>query len=455
MGAGSLSGMIVAIMQLQTGISMPSALMPQATPSGARTAWWYQPQPWWGGPPPKQEKEKPIVERAVVIPEPNSNSLLVRGPKAEVAKAVALIKRLDAGGNPQWTANGMPVIATADYDECAFSVPDGAGGAIIMSYYGAVNRIAADRTLPWGPANNPVVYSTSGSSWGPKLMSDGQGGAILTWIENVDTAVQRVDNNGNLLWNGGNPVLLTTTGASECPRIISDGAGGAIIMWTDNRNMPDQIYAQRVNSNGATQWTANGIQVTDADIKGYSHGLASDAAGGAFVTWFDSNDDNLYAQRINSNGNHVWAAAAQLTTTGDYDDTSDPPRKTVEDGSGGFVTVWVNDSYKIMAQRVSGNGNVQWTANGVVLSNAAGSKECSRIEGNGHGGSVAIWRDNRNSAITGQDIYMQGVDLHGNLGNPQAPAATVPTLNEWGIIILSLLMAGAALWTMRRREVAG
>ena len=286
-------------------------------------------------------------------------------------------------------------------------------------------------------------------------MSDGQGGAILTWIENVDTAVQRVDNNGNLLWNGGNPVLLTTTGASECPRIISDGAGGAIIMWTDNRNMPDQIYAQRVNSNGATQWTANGIQVTDADIKGYSHGFASDAAGGAFVTWFDSNDDNLYAQRINSNGNHVWAAAAQLTTTGDYDDTSDPPRKTVGDGSGGFVTVWVNDSYKIMAQRVSGNGNVQWTANGVVLSNAAGSKECSRIEGNGHGGSVAIWRDNRNSAITGQDIYMQGVDLHGNLGNPQAPAATVPTLNEWGIIILSLLMAGAALWTMRRREVAG
>jgi len=144
-----------------------------------------------------------------------------------------------------------------------------------------------------------------------------------------------------------------------------------------------------------------------------------------------------------------------LTTTGDYDDTSYPPRKTVEDGNSGFITVWVNDSYEIMAQRVNANGAAQWTANGVVLSNVAGSKGCSRIEGNGQGGSVAIWGDNRNSAITGQDIYMQGVDLHGNLGNPQAPAATVPTLNEWGIIILSLLMAGAALWTIKRREVAG
>ncbi len=52
-------------------------------------------RPWWEQPP---KRDKPVVERAVVIPESNSNSLLVRGPKAEVAKAVALIKRLDAGG---------------------------------------------------------------------------------------------------------------------------------------------------------------------------------------------------------------------------------------------------------------------------------------------------------------------------------------------------------------------
>ncbi len=59
----------------------------------------YRPQPWWGQPPERdKDRDKPIVERAVVVPEPNSNSLLVRGPKAEVANAVALIKRLDAGG---------------------------------------------------------------------------------------------------------------------------------------------------------------------------------------------------------------------------------------------------------------------------------------------------------------------------------------------------------------------
>ena len=343
-------------------------------------------------------------------------------------------QRLDASGAPQWAANGVPVIATTDWDECGWLVSDGVGGAIVMSYEGALNRVAS-AGFALGDVADPLWYSTSGNSWAPKLMADGAGGAFLTWVEDVDIAVQRVYPDGTLPWNSGDPVLLTNTGSGYCPRIISDGSGGVIIMWQDYRDLgaDPQIYAQRVDGSGTPQWAANGIQVTAADTYVYEHGLASDGAGGAFVTWFDTSDDNLYARRVSNNGTLLWASAAQLTTAGNFSDVSDAPRKTVEDGSGGFITVWLNGINEIRAQRVDGSGTALWSAGGELLSDVAFPKQCPRIEGNGQGGAVAIWADGRNDATTGQDIYMQGVDAGGSLGDPGfvEPPATYIATGTW------------------------
>jgi hypothetical protein len=32
--------------------------------------------------------------------------------------------------------------------------------------------------------------------------------------------------------------------------------------------------------------------------------------------------------------------------------------------------------------------------------------------------------------------------------------ASVPTMNEWGMIIMSLLIAGSAIWMIQRRQIA-
>lgn len=329
-------------------------------------------------------------------------------------------QRIDAGGNPLWTANGVPVIATTEGEGCGWLVSDGTGGAIIMNKNSSVNRIDGSGMLPWGAADDPIFYSTIGILYGPKLLPDGSGGAILFWCEGDDIAVQRVDNDGNLLWNSGDPVLLTNTGEGKCPQVVSDGSGGAIVMWMDERNTAGewQLYGQRINGNGVAQWTANGVQITSVNTFDYDSGFASDGEGGAFVTWIDETDFNVYARRIDSNGSLLWSAPVQLTTTGDFEDTSDAPRKTVEDGSGGFITVWKNDSEEILAQRVDKDGTALWTDNGVVLCNALGERSCPRIVGNGKGGSVAVWWDGRDSATTGNDIYIQGITEDGELGKP-------------------------------------
>ena len=49
------------------------------------------------------------------------------------------------------------------------------------------------------------------------------------------------------------------------PEIVSDGSGGAIIVWQDYRSGSNlDIYAQRVNSSGISQWGVNGICICNA-----------------------------------------------------------------------------------------------------------------------------------------------------------------------------------------------
>jgi len=340
-------------------------------------------------------------------------------------------QRLDVDGNSLWGTGGVHVFHQPSNWVCTWVVTDGSGGAIAMSKDGGVNRITPGGSLAWGDVDHPVLYSTSGNSWGPKLIADGAGGAFLAWIEDVDLAVQRVDHDGDLLWNSGNPVLLTSSGRASCPRIIADGEGGAILVWYEwgggmDWEHPYRARAQRIDGDGNPQWASGGKQVTPTgvDIHQESHGVASDGAGGAFVMWTDRDDDNVYAQRIRATGSLSWASPVQLTTDDDSSNYSHSPRKIAEDGEGGFICVWgTNSTNEVRAQRVDQAGNILWASAGLLLCDAPETRECPRIEGTGYGGAVAFWADTRNTATTGQDIYMQGIGTDGELGTPTFPDA--------------------------------
>jgi len=72
---------------------------------------------------------------------------------------------------------------------------------------------------------------------------------------------------------------------------------------------------------------------------------------------------------------------------------------------------------------VDQDGDTLWASAGLLLCDAPETRECPRIEGTGYGGAVAFWADNRNTATTAQDIYMQGIGAEGELGTPTFPDA--------------------------------
>ena len=102
--------------------------------------------------------------------------------------------------------------------------------------------------------------------------------------------------------------LCTAAGNQQAPKIISDGAGGAIVTWADDRNGSNtDIYAQHVLASGAVDpaWPTDGRAVCSAANEQWYPTIVSNDTGGAIVTWEDfrsGTNRDIYAQRVQADG---------------------------------------------------------------------------------------------------------------------------------------------------------
>ncbi len=57
-------------------------------------------------------------------------------------------------------------------------------------------------------------------------------------------------------WIDNGVAMCTENGEQLNVASASDGAGGAFIAWSDRRAASGEVYAQRINSSGAALWAA-------------------------------------------------------------------------------------------------------------------------------------------------------------------------------------------------------
>ncbi|WP_239189923.1 hypothetical protein [Candidatus Nitrotoga sp. HW29] len=212
-----------------------------------------------------------------------------------------------------------------------------------------------------------------------------------------------------------NNAISTTPDYQSHPTLISDGSGGAIITWQDARSGTNDIYVQRINASGVVQWAVDGVKISTGVSYGSNPTLISDGSGGAIITWYDGRSGaswDIYAQRINASGVVQWLADGVAISTAS-DDQSNPT--ITSDGSGGAIIAWQDfrsgTNQDIYAQRISSSGVVQWTANGVAISTAVNYQFDQTMISDGSGGAIITWQDFRSD--TNQDIYAQRVGANG------------------------------------------
>ncbi len=152
---------------------------------------------------------------------------------------------------------------------------------------------------------------------------------------------QRLDANGNKLWGANGKSVVNVASVQTDPRIISDGIGGAIITWVDHRNNQVDIYAQRFDiSDDPSSDLGSAIVISDEDpvTIELSPSIVTDGDGGAFIAW--SENDGVGAININIRRINPSSAASFAITqvaTGDY-----PPYFVglVSDGNNGVILTY-------------------------------------------------------------------------------------------------------------------
>lgn len=269
-----------------------------------------------------------------------------------------------------------------------------------------------------------------------ECVSDMNYGAIVVWEDDrsgpYDLYAQRVDSSGTLLWTPGGEPVCVGFGYKEAIAICSDEAGGAIVAWQDYRHAtgPD-IYAQRIDSNGNCLWQAEGVPVCTVVDQQRSIVAVPDGTNGAIIIWADWRDPDpisysfIYAQRVNSDGVIQWQ------NNGVSIDTS-PSQCTrpaaIKGSNGSAYIVWERDTAgtypsDLYFQHIDSLGNSLLVIDGKCLFRDSLPQYFPKIVWSNDNAIIIAWVDYRNWQTTGQDIYALRIDT---LGNPFWDSTGVP-----------------------------
>jgi hypothetical protein len=221
---------------------------------------------------------------------------------------------------PGWAPDGIGVSIFPRDQSPAALVPDGEGGVLVFwddtraLQTGGSREVYAQRRTsegliaPGWPEGGLRLFEIpgqqsaaqgAGTADGPVAISDGNGGAIIRWLDFRNDPAQnlaelyalRVTGDGSIAagWPADGFPVQTGPGGTGVARIITDGAGGAIIVWTNARTGLSEIYGLRIHGDGtiASGWNVNGNLLCEAPNHQFDPWPVPDGAGGVYVAFGD------------------------------------------------------------------------------------------------------------------------------------------------------------------------
>lgn len=261
----------------------------------------------------------------------------------------------------------------------------------------------------------------------PEITSDGSGGAIFVWLDEVNKGnlyAQRLDGRGNPLWGWGGKKVCSINkkptkppfggvGGPRFPQVAWNNTGGAIIAWADTRESSEDAfvwntYAQRLDPQGRALWAEGGVDVSRFDVIG----MTADGYGGAILLFYKRPEMAVYVQRVGRDGSCLWGAQGKQICNEAH------AIKAIIDGAGGVVAVWEDSrgpDTDIYGQRLSADGQILWSENGIPLADGICAQLQPQIISDGKGNFIIAWLESpdKHNDIGNNDIYAQKINANG------------------------------------------
>ena len=340
-------------------------------------------------------------------------------------------QKINADGITQWADNGIGISTGTSYQDHPRLVPDGSGGAVIVwaddrngNWDIYVQSVSADGILgPGWMSGGLPVCTEAGTQVYPAIIEDGLGGTIIAWRDDRTGAMsiyaQMLDSDSNRLWTSSGVACDAVSIAHSAPRLISDGYGGAIVTWRDGRTIDYNIYAQRLDVSGSILWGSSAVVVCGAAGHQYYPEIVTDGIHGAIITWQDNRvtDNDIYVQKLDPNGTRLWGTNGILICT--LSGYQIKPQITTDE-AGGAIIAWEDARYgdgDLFIQHIDTDGITQWATGGTSLcTNSPEQQTSPSIVSDGDGGAVVAWVDYRDGTYS--DIFAQRMERNGLWGYP-------------------------------------
>ncbi len=344
---------------------------------------------------------------------------------------VAALSPAHPGLRAEWIKNGVVLCQYSSDQWYAHIATDGTGGAFFAWYEirsGVdwdfdifAQRLDIDGNNLWNPEGVPICVVPGGQA-DPVIVQDGEGGVIIAWRDQRDQYfkiyAQRLDGAGNIRWTPNGVLVCTSNDPEYMPQVVPDGHGNFFIAWRDDRWGYGQVYCQKLDGDGNLLWAPAGLNVCPTlGWQDWPH-MISDTKGGVILAWHDERygflSHYIYAQRLDREGNLLWDEQGACICEFDYYKWS---LGCIADGQGGGIVAWHGNGYgggggyEVFAQRFDSTGAILWLNSGVPVCQAPGDQIGPHLASDDASGTIISWLDNRNDR---DDIYAQRVTADGN-----------------------------------------
>ncbi len=287
-----------------------------------------------------------------------------------------------------WSTNPAENLQVSTWGLSPLAVSDGKGGVYISwesfdyeysdLYLQYVNKCGKKQ---WEP---PLFIGDIGNfqTGNVALVEDSSGGVIVGWDDLIprDTIeftilykgrlrTQRIDSAGTKLWGDeGVKVSLDDGRGHRIISAVSDNADGVVVLFTTHTEYgvstdSSSLRIQRISNSGERLWGENGI-LFDYNIWGHRLLMVSDRDSGVILQY--GVDGEAQFQRLNALGDTIWT----VSSLNGYSNI-------ISDNNGGAilgVSKWLSPYYnRIIANRISVDGEFLWGEEGMVLSDSVGS----------------------------------------------------------------------------------
>lgn len=349
------------------------------------------------------------------------------------------VQRIDAGGTLLWGSAPVTVCANDDSPQDLAIAVDSLGATYFAwsdnkPYYASshiyAQKIGSDGSTLWG-ANGIIVAPPSTWQQAPKIAASEDGGAIITWLEDLYSGVhyyrecvQRIDSLSNKLWVSGGIILTTSTSTKAGAGILPSGRGGSIIAWTDNATGVPTLFAQRLDAAGNPLWQSNGLMISDGVNTCTNARMTLDGENGAILAWeqispqgglslrsiWGFSPSDIYSvgdggMILHYNG-AAWRAMASGTTANLYGVWGSGSDDVYAVGKAGLILHYDGSSWHPMASGVTTDLNDVWGSSADTIYAVGAANTILRFDG-------ASW--SAMDAPTSTEANLLGV--HGNGSN--------------------------------------